>query len=111
MSDIYPSGAMDPFIRTALDRAEVVRDLYRRISKVERPAGWLPISVVCPTCGRVGTTLARDWDGATVAFECLPDYVDVGQRLRDDRADRAVRRVPRSCPGTWSGPPSGRSSA
>ena len=75
MSDIYPSGALDPFIRTALDRAEVVRDLYRRISRVERPAGWLPISVVCPTCGKVGTTLARDWDGATVAFECLPDYV------------------------------------
>ncbi len=75
MSDIYPTGQMDPFIRTALDRAEVVRDLYRRVSKVERPAGWLPVSVVCPVCGKVGTTLARDWDGATVAFECLPDYV------------------------------------
>jgi lysyl-tRNA synthetase class 1 len=75
MSDIYPTGQMDPFIRTALDRASVVRDLYLRVSKVERPAGWLPVSVVCPTCGRVGTTLARDWDGATVAFECLPDYV------------------------------------
>ena len=34
----------------------------------------------------------------------------LGQRLRDDRSDRAVRRAPRSCPGTWSGPPSGRSS-
>lgn len=75
MSDIYPTGQVDPFIRTALDRAEVVRDLYRRVSKVERPAGWLPISAVCPTCGKVGTTLARDWDGATVAFECLPEYV------------------------------------
>jgi lysyl-tRNA synthetase class 1 len=75
MSEIYPTGQMDPFIRTALERAEVVRDLYRRVSKVERPAGWLPISIVCPTCGRVGTTLARDWDGATVSFECLPDYV------------------------------------
>jgi lysyl-tRNA synthetase class 1 len=75
MSEVYPTGQMDPFIRTALDRADVVRDLYRRVSKVERPAGWLPISVVCPTCGKVGTTLARDWDGATVAFECLPEYV------------------------------------
>jgi lysyl-tRNA synthetase class 1 len=75
MSDIYPTGRMDPFIRTALDRADVVRDLYRRVSKVERPVGWLPVSVVCPVCGKVGTTLARDWDGATVAFECLPDYV------------------------------------
>ena len=42
MSEIYPTGRMDPFIRVALDRAEVVRDLYRRVSKVERPAGWLP---------------------------------------------------------------------
>jgi lysyl-tRNA synthetase class 1 len=75
MSDIYPTGAVDPYIRAALDRAEVVRDLYRRISRVERPAGWLPISVVCPTCGKIGTTLARDWDGETVAFECRPDYV------------------------------------
>jgi lysyl-tRNA synthetase class 1 len=75
MSDIYPTGEMDPFIRTALDRAQVVRDVYRRVSKVERPEGWLPVHVVCPTCGKVGTTLATDWDGETVACECRPDYV------------------------------------
>ena len=75
MSEIYPTGQVDPFIRTALDRAELVRDIYRRVSRVERPAGWLPVHVICPTCGRVGTTLARDWDGETVAFECLPNLV------------------------------------
>jgi lysyl-tRNA synthetase class 1 len=75
MSEIYPAGQVDPFIRTALDRAELVRDIYRRVSRVERPPGWLPVHVICPTCGRVGTTLARDWDGETVAFECLPDLV------------------------------------
>lgn len=75
MSDIYPTGEIDPFIRTALDRAEVVRDVYRRVSKVERPAGWLPVHVVCPVCGKVGTTIATDWDGATVAYACRPDYV------------------------------------
>jgi lysyl-tRNA synthetase class 1 len=75
MSDIYPTGELDPFIRTALDRAEVVRDVYRRVSKVERPAGWLPVHVVCPACGKVGTTIATDWDGVTVAYECRPDYV------------------------------------
>ena len=75
MSEIYRGGEVDPFIRTALDRAEVVRDIYRRVSRVERPEGWLPVHVVCPTCGKVGTTLARDWDGNTVAFECLPDLV------------------------------------
>jgi lysyl-tRNA synthetase, class I len=75
MSDIYPTGAMDPFIRTALDRAQVVRDLYVRVSHVERPSGWLPVQVVCPACGKVGTTIALDWDGETVRVECRPDYV------------------------------------
>ena len=75
MSDVYPTGEMDPFLRTALERAQVVRDVYRRVSKVERPEGWLPVHVVCPTCGKVGTTIATDWDGQTVAYECRPDYV------------------------------------
>ncbi len=75
MSDIYPTGQMDPYIRAALDRAAIGRQLYLRVSKVERPDGWLPIGVICPTCGKVGTTLATDWDGETVAFRCLPDYV------------------------------------
>ena len=75
MSDIYPTGEMDPFIRTALDRAEVVRDIYARVANVHHAAGWLPLSIVCPTCGKVGTTLATDWDGETVAFVCGPDYV------------------------------------
>jgi len=75
MSDIYPTGEMDPFLRTALDRAEVVRDVYRRVSRVERPAGWLPVQAVCPVCGKVGTTIALDWDGETVRVECRPDYV------------------------------------
>ncbi len=75
MSDLYPTGEVDPFIRIALDRAQVVRDVYLRVSKVERPRGWLPVHVVCPGCGKVGTTIATDWDGRTVAYECRPDYV------------------------------------
>ncbi len=75
MSDIYPTGEMDSFIRTALDRAEVVRDIYARVANVHHAEGWLPLSIVCPTCGKVGTTLATDWDGETVAFVCGPEYV------------------------------------
>lgn len=75
MSELYADGSMDRYIRLALDRAEVVRQLYRRISNVVRPDGWLPVSVICESCGRVGTTLATDWDGQTVAYACLPDHV------------------------------------
>ncbi len=76
MSDIYPTGQMDPFIRTALDRAAIVRDIYRRVANVQHPDQWLPLGVVCPSCGRVGTTIASDWDGETVALHCRPDLVD-----------------------------------
>ncbi len=75
MSELYGDGSMDRFIRLALDRAEVVRDIYLRVSNVERAPGWLPLSVICESCGRIGTTLATDWDGETVAYECQPDYV------------------------------------
>jgi lysyl-tRNA synthetase class 1 len=75
MSELYGGGSMDPWIRRALDAADLVRDIYRRVSNVERPPGWLPVSVICESCGRIGTTLATDWDGQTVAYECKPDYV------------------------------------
>ena len=76
MSEIYGSGQMDPYIRTALDAAETVRAIYRQVSHVERPDGWLPVHAICPVCGRIGTTLATDWDGETVAMRCLPDLVE-----------------------------------
>ena len=69
MSELYAAGDMDRYLRTALDRAEVVREIYRRVSRVERPEGWLPVHVICPRCGKVGTTLARDWDGRLAALQ------------------------------------------
>ena len=75
MSDIYPTGDMDPFIRTALDRADVVRDLYRRVSSVQHPDTWHPVLVICETCGKVGTTIVTKWDGERVFYECRRDLV------------------------------------
>jgi lysyl-tRNA synthetase class 1 len=76
MSDIYPTGDVDPFIRTALDRAATVREIYRRVANVQHPDHWLPVSVICPNCGKVGTTISSDWDGQTVAVACQPDLVE-----------------------------------
>jgi len=76
MSEFYESGAFDPYIRTALDRAAAVRDIYRRVSRVDKPDAWLPVQVICERCGRIGTTIATDWDGQTVAYHCDPRAVD-----------------------------------
>ncbi len=75
MSDIYPTGEMDGFIRTALDRAAAVRDIYRRVANVQHPDNWHPIQVVCPTCGKIGTTIVTQWDGERVFYECREQLV------------------------------------
>ncbi|OGO56384.1 MAG: lysine--tRNA ligase [Chloroflexi bacterium RBG_16_70_13] len=75
MSDIYNTGDMDPYIQQALDRAHVVRDLYRRVSNVQHPDTWHPVLVICETCGRVGTTIVTKWDGDRVYYECRKDLV------------------------------------
>ena len=75
MSEQYGSGAMDPYIERALDRADLILEIYATVSTVHHPAGWLPIHVICEACGRIGTTRATDWDGREVSYECLPDLV------------------------------------
>ena len=76
MSEIYPTGEMDPFIRTALDKAAVVRDIYRRVANVQHPDTWHPLSVICENCGKIGTTIVTGWDGERVAYQCRPNLVD-----------------------------------
>ena len=113
MSDIYPTGQMDPFIRTALDRAA---DRARGLPPGRQRPAPRPLAaasgVVCPNCGKVGTTIASDWDGETVSRR-----VPARPRRRGRPAAAGpgrvspVRRRPRSCPGTSSGRPSGACSA
>ena len=75
MSDIYASGAVDPYIRTALDRADRVRQIYRRVANVQHPSDWHPVQVVCESCGKVGTTIVTEWDGERVRYACRADLV------------------------------------
>jgi lysyl-tRNA synthetase class 1 len=75
MSDLYGSGEVDPYIRLALDRTDLVRDIYRRVAHVEHPGNWHPLQVVCESCGRVGTTIVTGWDGREVTYECRTNLV------------------------------------
>jgi lysyl-tRNA synthetase class 1 len=75
MSDIYPTGVLDSYIRTALDKAALVREIYRRVANVQHPDSWHPLGVICPTCGKIGTTIVTAWDGERVYFECREHLV------------------------------------
>jgi lysyl-tRNA synthetase class 1 len=76
MSDIYPTGQMDPFIQIALDRAALVRDIYRRVANVQHPDAWHPLSIICENCGKVGTTIVTGWNGTEVTYECREQFVE-----------------------------------
>jgi lysyl-tRNA synthetase, class I len=75
MSEHYSAGDLDPYIRTALDRAATVREIYRRVANVQHPDAWHPLGVVCETCGKVGTTIVTEWNGEQVHYECRADLV------------------------------------
>jgi lysyl-tRNA synthetase class 1 len=75
VSELYAAGRMDHYVKLALDRADKVREIYSRVSHVERPSEWLPLQIICENCGKIGTTYATDWDGSTVAYACKPDLV------------------------------------
>jgi lysyl-tRNA synthetase class 1 len=74
-SDAYRSGKYNAVIKTALENADKIREIYKRVSGGEKADTWLPVSVVCEKCGKVGTTKAKDFDGETVAYDCYDtDY-------------------------------------
>ncbi len=75
MSEIYAAGEVDPFIRIALDRAPLVREIYRRVANVQHPDEWHPVQVVCEDCGKIGTTIVTEWDGERVYYECRATLV------------------------------------
>jgi len=76
MRDLYRDGKLDRAIDLVLRNAETIREIHARVANVRHEPGWLPISIVCERCGRIGTTIASDYDGSTVAYECRSDYVE-----------------------------------
>jgi len=74
-SELYRSGKMNEVIRTALLKAPTIRDLYKEVSGSDKDADWLPISIMCEQCGKVGTTKANSFDGEKVHYVCQPKGV------------------------------------
>ena len=75
-SQLYQSGKMNAGIKKVLDSALKIRRIYQKISGSAKPDDWYPFQIICPKCGKVGTTKVTAWDGEEVIFECLPDLVN-----------------------------------
>lgn len=75
MRDYYEKGFFNEAIETILNNADVIRDIYWKVSKSEHADNWYPFQVVCEKCGRIGTTEVIDWDGKEVTYVCREDKV------------------------------------
>ena len=68
--ELYESGRMDELIRLSLDNVDKFRKIYKEVANYDLPDHWYPFQVICPHCGKIGTTLVTDWDGKEVTFIC-----------------------------------------
>lgn len=67
---MYKEGVYNDYIRTSLERAPEIREIFNKFR--EHPLGedWLPYNPICEKCGRVNTTYAYDYDGDIVSYRC-----------------------------------------
>lgn len=75
-SDYYKKGIYNKAIKHVLDNAEKVRKVYEDMYKKPIAKDWFPLQVICPECGKLGTTKVTGWDGKEVEHECLENLVD-----------------------------------
>jgi lysyl-tRNA synthetase class 1 len=74
-SELYQSGKFNTAIKKVLDNAATIRRIYKEVSGSDRPDDWNPLQVICPNCGKLGSTYVSSWDGKEVSFTCGKDLV------------------------------------
>jgi len=74
-SELYKSGRMNEMIQKSLERRALIRDIYFRISKSQKPEDWYPLSIICEKCGNISATKITDFDGETVGYSCSSDTI------------------------------------
>lgn len=69
-SRMYAAGEYDAAIRTAIDKAEAIREILVRVAKSKKPPGWVPFDPICEKCGKIATTDALGLEGDKVRYRC-----------------------------------------
>lgn len=75
-SDLYRAGKFDGAIKTALENAGKIREIYLRVSGSQKEKDWYPLNVVCESCGKIGTTKISSFDGEKVEYSCEENLVE-----------------------------------
>ncbi len=74
----YVNGDFNWAIKAALDNAPKIQAIYKKIYGKSVGVEKLPFNPICEKCGKIGTTVAYEWDKKeeVVKYSCKPDFVD-----------------------------------
>ncbi|GAB4218935.1 MAG: lysine--tRNA ligase [Candidatus Microgenomates bacterium] len=75
-SELHRQGKMNEVIKTVLDNAQKIREIYKKVTKAEKSERWYPYNPICQKCGKIGTTDVYHWDGKYVYYRCEYHKVD-----------------------------------
>lgn len=75
-SELYKNGVYNKAIEIVLNNAARIREIYKEVSGGVKPDDWYPLNVVCPNCGKIGTTKVFGWDGHEVEYICEENMVE-----------------------------------
>lgn len=67
---MYKDGFYDDYIRTSLEKAPEIREIFNKFRKHPLNEDWLPYNPICENCGRVNTTYAYAYEGDRVYYRC-----------------------------------------
>lgn len=67
-TELYALGKMNEVIRTALDRRDLIREIYKRVSGSDKNADWFPVSLARPVDG-VFDVRITGWDGEMLSYK------------------------------------------
>lgn len=77
--DAYKEGKYNESIKLILDSTVEIRKIYKDISGSDKGDDWYPFQVVCPKCGKIGTTVVTGWNGKEVDYSCEENLVEWAQ--------------------------------
>lgn len=69
-AEMYKDGIYNDYIRTALENAPKIREIFNKYREHPLKDNWLPYNPICSECGRVNTTYAHSFEGDTVYYSC-----------------------------------------
>ncbi len=76
-ADRYVKGDFNKTIKIALDNSGKIQEIYKKIYGKSLGSEKLPFNPICEKCGKIGTTVAYEWDAdrEVVKYICKPDMV------------------------------------